>query len=249
MTRKVLLNNVEHWDLRVVSRHSAQFGDNVNQALVFPTEYADVQREYPIFFRKNADAGGFQSIALLGLDRDENLFLDETGWNAGYVPAVLARGPFLIGFREQELNGERRREPVIHVDLDDPRVGTTEGEAVFLPHGGNSPYLERVGNHLRLISDGLAASESMFAAFEALGLIEPVKVEIKLSETEQYTMSGYYTVCEEKLIALDGDDLEKLNRAGFLRAAFLVLASLANVPRLIDMKHRKRAALRTQPLL
>jgi hypothetical protein len=76
MTNRVLLNNVDHGDLRVVTGHGPAFGDNINQVLIFPTEFEAVQREYPIFFRKDAD-GAFQSVALLGLDRDENLFLDD----------------------------------------------------------------------------------------------------------------------------------------------------------------------------
>lgn len=242
MARTVLLDNVAHRALRVITGYSARFGDSVNQVMTFPTEYGDIQREYPILFRKDPGTGEFQSIALLGLDRGENLFLDEPHWRASYVPSVLARGPFLIGFQQQELNGELHREPVIHVDLDHPRVSETEGEPVFLPHGGHSPYLERVSAILRAIYDGVAVSQRMFAAFDALGLIEPVNVEIKLSDAEQYNLSGYYTVGRDKLAELDGESLERLNRQGFLQGAFLVLASLANVTRLIDIKNRRRAS-------
>jgi hypothetical protein len=119
----------------LITRHSAEFGDNVQAVLTFPTEYGDIQREYPLLFRKDPGSGEFQSIALLGLERGENLFLDEGRWSASYVPGIVARGPFLIGFQEQEVDGETHREPVIHVDLDDPRVNETEGEAVFLEHG------------------------------------------------------------------------------------------------------------------
>ena len=90
MTRRVLLNNVEHRDLRVRTDHSAALGDGINQVLVFPTEFEELQREYPILFRR-VD-GNFQAIVLLGLDRDENLFLDESGWNARYVPAAQSCG-------------------------------------------------------------------------------------------------------------------------------------------------------------
>jgi hypothetical protein len=55
MTNRVLLNNVEHRDLRVDTRHSVAFGDGINQVLVFPTEFEDLQREYPILFRRDAD--------------------------------------------------------------------------------------------------------------------------------------------------------------------------------------------------
>ena len=242
MTRHAMLNNVAHGNLRVITRHAAQLGDNVGSVLTFPTEYGDVQREYPIFFRKDPATGQFQSIALLGLQKDENLFLSERGWHASYVPGIVARGPFLIGFQEQEIGGEVRKEPVIHIDLDNPRVSTTEGEAVFLPHGGNSPYLDRVATILQGIRDGLAVSEAMFAAFTAMDLIEPVDVELKLSNEEQVSLRSFYTISETKLAALDGDSLFKLNRAGFLQGAFLVLASLSNIGKLIEMKQRRRSA-------
>lgn len=240
MPKHVMLNNVAHKDLRVITRHAAQFGDNVGSVLTFPTEYGDVQREYPIFFRKDPHSGEFQSIALLGFQADENLFLDENGWNAAYVPGIVARGPFLIGFQNQEVGGDLRREPVIHVDLENPRVSTTEGEPVFLPQGGNSRYLERIGATLQGIHQGLAVSKAMFEAFSALELIEPVNVEIKFNDEELYNLRGLYTISEERLARLDGESLFKLNAAGFLQGAFLVIASLNNVKKLIDMKHRRR---------
>ena len=232
MARHVKLNNVAHKDLRVITRHGAELGDNVASVVTFPTEYGDIQREYPIFFRKDPATGDYFSVALLGLEKNENLFLDETGWQAAYIPGAIARGPFLIGFQEQE--------PVIHVDLDSPRVSQTEGEPVFLPQGGNTRYLERVASILKGIHEGVELSKPMFAAFTALDLIEPVKVEIKFNAEEQFDLLGFYTISEEKLGALDGDALVKLNKAGFLQGAFMVVASLNNVKKLIDMKHRRR---------
>jgi hypothetical protein len=240
MTRHVMLNNVTHKDLRVITRQSAEFGDNVGSVLTFPTEYGDVQREYPIFFRRDAVTGEYLSVALLGFAKDENLFLDESGWQAAYIPAIVARGPFLIGFQERNKSGELQREPVIHIDLDDPRVSRTEGELLFLEHGGNSRYLERIATVLNGIHQGMAMSKAMFAAFTEHGLIEPVRLEIKMSPEEQHNLHGYYTITEEKLAALDGESLAKLNRAGFLQGAFLVIASTNNVKKLIEMKHRRR---------
>ena len=242
MSKVVLLNNVDHHDLKVVTRRSAEFGDNVNQVLIFPTEFGEIQREYPIFLRKDA-SGEFQSVALLGLDKDENLFLDENGWRARYIPAVQERGPFSIGLQRQERDGESRSEPMILVDLDHPRVrrGGEVGEAVFLRHGGNSPYLERVAGVLQAIHQGVEISKPMFAAFDEAGLIEPVAVEIALSDREKHTLPNYHTISDERLLGLDGARLEQLNKAGFLRAAFYILASLGNVSRLIDLKNRKRA--------
>ncbi len=241
MARHEMLNNVTHKDLRVITRHAAEFGDNLGSVLTFPTEYGDIQREYPIFFRKDPQTGEFGSVALLGFAKDENLFLDETGWHARYIPGVIARGPFLIGFQQQQVNGETQTAPVIHVDMDDPRVSTTEGEPAFLPQGGNSPYLERIAAILKGLHDGVAVSKAMFAAFTAHDLIEPVKIEIRFSPEEQYDLVGLYSISEPKLRALEGEALTSLHKSGFLQGAYLVLASLNNMKTLIEMKHQRRA--------
>ena len=240
MARHVMLDNVTHKNLRVITRYGAEFGDPLGAVPTFPTEYGDVQREYPIFFRKEAN-GEFGSVAVLGFAKDENLFLDATGWHARYVPGYIARGPFLIGFQEQRVDGESRVAPVIHVDMDDPRISTTEGEPVFLPQGGNSPYLERIAATLQGLHEGIAISKAMFAIFTELDLIEPVKVELRLGPEEQYDLVGLYSISESKLRALDGEPLARLHKSGFLQGAFLVLASLNNMKTLIEMKQQRRA--------
>lgn len=241
MTNTVLLDNITHKDLRVRTGYAAEFGDNVNLARVFPTEFAYVQREYPILFRRDPE-GELSAVALLGLDKDENLFLDESGWNARYVPAVQQRGPFLIGFQQKELDGDTVREPMVHVDLDHPRISETEGEPVFLKHGGNSPYLERASRMLQLIFQGTGIMKSMFDAFEDAGLIEAMEVDIHLDDRVKYKLPGFLTISQEKLAELEGPALERLNGPGYLHLAMLVVTSLGNVSWLIELKNRRRAA-------
>ena len=72
--------------------------------IVVPTEFADVQREYPIFFRKDARPVSFHLCAA-GFSKDENLFLDEGTWKAAYVPGS-SRAAILIGFQERREGGE-----------------------------------------------------------------------------------------------------------------------------------------------
>lgn len=237
---RVLLNNVDHIDLRAAVRGGEAFGDCANQILIFPTEYEELQREYPIVFRKDEN-GEFQSVILTGLGRDENLFFSDGVWNARHVPAIQQRGPFSIALQERQVGGKRLAEPMIFIDLDDPRVGDKEGEPLFLPQGGNSPYLEHVTGMLRLIYQGMEVSKAMFAVFTELELIEPVSLEFNLSETEKYKLPDVFTISASRLAQLKGSDLERLHGAGYLRAAYFVLSSLGNVGRLIDLKNRKRS--------
>jgi SapC len=242
MGQQVLLNKVAHKDLRVITRYSAEFGDNVATAMIVPTEYAQAQREYPIFFRKDPATNEYMSVVLLGLQKDENLYLDEKGWNADYVPAVIARGPFYIGYQFRKAEGKLENNAVIHVDLEHPRVSKTEGEPLFKADGGNTRYLDNIADTLNGINKGMEFTKPMFAAFQAAELIEPVQLEVKVNSEEQYNLTGLYTISREKLLNLDADTLFNLHRAGYLQAASLVMSSLNNVQRLIDIKNKRRQA-------
>src|SRR5688500_8096088 len=163
---RVLLNNVDHHDLRVITCRGAEFGDAVSQVMVFPTEFEAVQREYPIVFRRDGE-GALRPVALLGLARGENLFLDgEGGWRASYAPALLSRGPFSIAAPDAP-DGE----PMIRVDLDDPRVSRSEGTPVFLPQGGNAPYLAQVTPVLPTISVGHPLLDPLIASLDSCELL------------------------------------------------------------------------------
>ena len=243
MTNYVLLDNNTHASIKVDTHYRVAYGDNITSTLTFPTEFSNIQREYPILFHKNADTQRYQAIALLGLCSHENLFLTETAphipypgsWMASYVPATMARGPFVIGMHGDEDNPQ----PMVHIDTDSPRLSETNGQALFLPQGGNSDYLNRISQVLATIMDGMELSNSMFEAFEHFGLIAPLTVDITLNNGDKLQIGGHYTICEETLNGLSHSQLGELHRQGFLQAAFLVVASMGNLGKLIEMKNAR----------
>lgn len=241
MTNHVLLNNVSHQNLKVIPRFSAEFGDNVGSVLAFPTEFVELQKEYPILIRQTSETKKFQATALLGLNKEENLYLDPTcgsGWAANYIPAVMAKGPFLIGMQSQEKNSSKT--PAVHIDLDHAKVSEQDGYPIFLEHGGNSPYLERIANILKIIHRGMAIQNVMFNTFSELDLIEPVTIDIDLNNGEKRQLLGNYTINEDKLASLSGDKLEQLSKPGFLPLAYAVIASMTNIRKLIEIKNGEK---------
>ncbi len=240
MANNVLLNNVSHQHVKVMTRFGAEFGDSVSSVLVFPTEFMELQKEYPILFRRNSDTLKYHATALLGLSQGENLFLTPnvgSGWAANYIPAIVAKGPFLIGLESQDSGNPKT---VIHIDVDHAKVGHPEGYPLFLEHGGNSPYVDHIASILKIIDQGVAAQEMMFTLFAELDLIEPIDIDIDLKNGEQHRLVGNYTINESKLTALSGDQLEKLNKMGFLPLAYAVITSLTNIRRLTDIKNSKK---------
>jgi len=236
MDNYAILNNVNHQDLKIDTNFSALYGNEVGSVITFPSEFNNIQKEYPIFFQKDAATNKYRSVILLGLQNDENLFLAQGKWQADYIPAIVIREPFLIGL-QSPTSGDENKSAMIHIDLDSPRVNTQIGQSLFLELGGNSPYLNKIIQTLELINHGLTISDAMFAAFEHYDLIEPVKLDITLNNGQGYNIKGNYTINKDKLSNLNGEGLQQLNRSGFLQAAFLVMSSMDNMYKLIKKKN------------
>ncbi|MES2900485.1 MAG: SapC family protein [Pseudomonadota bacterium] len=236
MANPVLLNNVEHKDLKIVTTRSAAYGDNVMFAVTFPAEFRNLQAHYPIVFRKTGDGVGFDAMALLGFQDGENLFLNEQGWDAPVIPLTVARHPFLIGVAGEEM--------MVNIDLDNPRVSSTEGVPLFLPHGGNTEYMEQATSILLEIHQGLQTMKPFVAALLEHGLLESFSVDIELPDGSQNRLAGFYTIHEENLMALPGDVLERFMKSGYLNAIYMVVASMSNFNALVDRKTRANAAQR-----
>lgn len=238
MPNFVPLDNVVHADLKIKIEYTSSTGDNINQALVFPTEFNELQREYPIVFRRSEE-GLFHAVVILGLDRAENLFLDDSQWNAQYIPAIRMRGPFTLALSE---NNSTQVDPVIHVDMDHPNVTTKGGLPVFLPEGGHAHYLSLVINALQRLHIGSKIEAQFFSELEKFKLIEEITLEAKLSDTEQYTVPNVYTVSKSRMAELTSDELYQLNKLGLLEHCFAVMSSTGNMSRIVDMKSMQRRA-------
>jgi hypothetical protein len=233
VTQHALLNNQQHRDVRIITANGAEYGDNVMAAITFPAEFRNVQAHYPIVFAKDREEQ-FMPVALFGFREKQNLFLDGNKWDATYQPLMMERQPFLIG---NAPNGK-----VIHVDLDSPRVSRETGEILFLEHGGNSPFLERVGNLLATIDDGLAGNAPFIAALLEHKLLESFALDIEFRDGTQNRFTGFFAIQEEKLNALDGAALAALHQKGHLAAIYMTIASFSRFRDLIERASKLNAA-------
>lgn len=246
MPRHEMLDNVHHRDLKVRPVYSPGNGFDANLARIFPDELGTLQNEYPLFLIKNRETGHFEPIALLGFEENENLYLGRHGWQARTRPLTIERGPLLIGFQEQDRDGVPTQVPVVHIDLDHPSVSESEGEALFLPHGGESEWLERMTGVLMAIHDGHEQLAPFSQTLVGLELIESIGMDISFGDGSKQTLKGLYSINEERLATLGASALETLHKKGYLQAVYMLLASLPNMTTLIDFKNQRLAAAAEQ---
>ena len=239
MSNIQLLNNVDHKDVRVLTTRSAELGDSVWYTLTFPHEFRNIQRHYPIFFTKNPENGQFQAVCMFGFEDGENLFLDKEGWDASYIPLSIVRQPFLIGFQHQQEEGGVNTQTVISIDMDSPRISSTEGEPLFLEHGGSSDYLEQMNSVLDLVNQGFQRNQAFVDMMLGMDLLESFVLDVELNDGSSHRLSGFYTINEDSLSKLTGDDLVILNNNGYLEAVYMVVASMSNIADLVERRNRK----------
>lgn len=235
MSNYKALDCVTHQTLKVRNQFGKEFGDNINQALVFPTEFESLHREYPIFFRHSTTAG-YYAICILGFDKSENLFLDNTHWAARYIPAMSMRGPFALQLINNMSVQHSMADPIVMVDIDDARISSEIGEPVFKTHGGYTPYFEQIMQAMQRIHVGSHSAGDFFAMLTKFDLIEPVEIAVNLGQMGTCSMANLFTISRERLAALGAEELHELNGLGLLEHCFAVVSSAGNIAHLVNMK-------------
>ncbi len=239
-----LLDNVTHKNTKVVTALHEKYGDNKGITHIFPAEFGQLQADFPLLLKKNSK-DEFEFIALMGFEKDENLFLEEGHWSANSIPWTIERGPFLIGFEMQMDDGVPVQTPVVHIDTDHPRVQNELGEPLFLEHGGQSDYLQRINSILLAIYQGHQHAQVFLNLLEQHQLLEPLEINITFNNGEKTHLTGLYTVNEEKVTALTNEHIAQFHQSGMLSPLYMMLASLPNIKKMVDVKNNR---LRTKPL-
>jgi hypothetical protein len=94
--KPVVLNRETHRNLKLRATPSFAYAAGTNSVPLTGNEFAVAARQFPILFVPDANRQP-TPIALLGLRRDENLFVEPDGrWSGCNVPAFVRRYPYLL---------------------------------------------------------------------------------------------------------------------------------------------------------
>lgn len=237
MSKLELLNNIDHQGVSVITEQSEALGAAVAGSVIYPFEVMAAHKEYPVLFQKDSERGGFQIVALFGFEQDENLFLSESGWGGNYVPAVLRKGPFMIGLQRAEDGSVANLS--VQIDMSHDRVNSEgKGTALFTENGGSTPYLESIQTLLKGIHEGISLNSKMFERFNELELIEPCKISVTFANGGKFETDMFYTINKERLFALDNAVVGEMHKSGLLQIAYMCIDSLSNINILLAKKDK-----------
>ena len=131
-----LIDASTHGKKRIKPLSSLSVVSDAHGMFVAGTEFQEAAKEFPIIFvvaeaPTEAKPAVVSPVAVLGLQRGDNLFVDAQGkWTGNYVPAFLRRLPFIVADIGEGRLG-------VCVDENSTQLSETEGEAMFDDKGGN----------------------------------------------------------------------------------------------------------------
>jgi hypothetical protein len=240
--RIVPLRKEQHRNLYFEPITGFAFARNTNSIFIAASEFSRVAAEYPIVFGKDAQDTIFP-VALLGLKRNENLFVTDKGdWEADYVPAYVRRYPFILAL-------PRKGSDQLAVCIDESFAGfntVKEGEPLFREDGREGQVLQRAVEFLKGFQAQVKLTESFCKAIAKLDLLAPMQANVELPSGEKYAVGGFQCVDRDKLKALTGGKLVDLVKSDRMELIYLHLASLNNVRKLTArLKSAGKSAART----
>lgn len=202
----------------------------LNQPLVpvVVSEFLKLVLHFPIVIVKQADTGRFGCSVLMGLDKDENLFLNDPHWQGLYWPAQIRRQPFHVGKEGDNW--------FVCFNPDHPALGAEQGELVF-NHGKDSQYLAQLKSALAELVNGEEPTQAFLQRLESLGLFCPLQLEITNSGNKPHKLSGLYGIDERKLGQLTSEQLMRLQQDGDLSLIYTLLASHGHIYALVQKKN------------
>lgn len=230
-----MLNNVAHADVKIKLDRTPELGDDVMFCMTYPFEFRLVLSHYPILVYRDKENNITFPVALFGFEEGENLFLTPSGWNARYIPIMVQRQPFSIGF--QQIQGSTEQQQVITFNPSHPRVSKDEGEAVFNNQGGYTPYLEKVVKMLESIDTGQQQNKLLIDALDKYDLLEESTIAITLKDGTSYELVGFSTIDDDKFEALSAEALKDLNEQKLLLPITMMMASMSNLGNLVDIRN------------
>jgi SapC protein len=225
----VPLNKEVHGELYLEGIEGFQHTKETNSVYIAAIEFLQVSKEYPIVFSKGADEKIFP-VALLGLRKNENLFVNEKGkWTADYIPAYVRRYPFILATPD-----EKQATFTVCIDESYPGFNTVkEGVALFDENKDYEEILQQAVDFLQDYQSHVQLTTLFCENLSKLDILEPMQANIETADGDKSTLGGFMGVSREKLKALKPAQLTELVKTDQMELICAHIASLYNLNELM----------------
>lgn len=212
----------------------------MNAVFVTAAECTQLASEYPIFFIKAGqnEKGGedYAPIAVLGLSKGENLFVDGGTWRATLLPGQMAMYPFCVA----RVGTDRYA-----VCVDEAWAGVADGaagERLFTDAGEPSEFTRRMQGTLEKMEQQIDQTRAVGRRLAALDLLRERRFDATLPDGRKIAIDGFFMVDEAQVKALPDEQLVALHREGLLGLIHAHWISAGHMRRLLHWRMEREKA-------
>lgn len=218
----------EHKKTKIQRITNFKFVEDVNMASVMVHEFPKVAPTYPIIFLEDPEKDLFKPVALFGLEKGENLFIQDDKWQAAYIPAIIRRYPFVLAVNEDSTKF------TVCIDADSEFVNEKEGEPLF-EDDKPSKAMEQVKRYLQELQQMELFTNEFVRYLGEKNLFTPMNMNVRLGKQVK-SVTGAYIINEERLGNLSDSAFLELRDKKYLPMIYAHLGSLGQMERLVSFK-------------
>ena len=228
-----------HGDKSILPMTHFGFAAGVNSVPVVAAEFAAAAADLTLVFAGTDRA--VMPAVLLGLDQNQNRFVDDQGrWTGRYIPAFLRRYPFVFAASEGSDD--------LTLCIDESYDGLNDaghGERLFDAAGNRSLYLNGVLDFAVQYQAQYERTRIFCNRLVQHDLLESVVASFTDDQGAEKRLTGFYRINRDRLKAIDPELLATMFGNDELELCFIHLASLANIDRLAERKTAKTSDPKT----
>lgn len=182
-----------------------------------------------VFFTKNIQTGFWNISAVTSFEAEHNLFVENGHWQAAFKSNSMKTFPFYLMNSPKGDNSY-----TIGINEKSSVFSSSEGEAIFEQSGKASLLLSQVKTLLETDIENSIQTYQFGQALNELGLFKSINILVRYQDDSLQTLQGLYTIDEDKLQRLSAEQLETLNKKGYLTPIHAMLVSIFQLNALIQ---------------
>ena len=247
MANLVPIKKEQHQNLKVAAKRDLSHIADQHIVPITAIEYSKAAVSFPVVIVKDPDSGRFRSVAMLGLEAGENLFLKDDAWTGIYAPQSTTMVPFALG-----IDPDKEKTLTACIDLDSKYVGEDQELPLFDENGEDSELFKNVQNGLGRLYENELMTEKFIKEVQDAGLLEEVEVVMGFADGDKKKLVGIYTIKEAKLGELTDEQALDFHKRGLFIPIYAMLTSIGQLNRLAQLRNersdKKMTAIQIAPV-
>ena len=227
------VNYEEHAQYCVADFLSSSMLQSSTHAPIVRSELLMAVSSFPVAIMRDDGRDEYVLTVQFCLEASQNLFLKDGKWLGPYIPLDVRRRPFAVSASPNTAGGDDHE---ILINLESDLLTTESGHHIFESEGDESLFFRRQKEILTAILAGQKKTRVLIDALIETDLLTPLELALSTDQGPR-RVTGLYGVHHGKFSSLTPSGVEKLHKLGVLQDCHFLLASYAQIQRLIWMEN------------